>query len=207
MTVSEPQTSRISLCLFGAEWAVQRPYHHDFKFNNYLHGEATDRPPQIFGLGDGFNLADSGSTYSIQCAKCGIHGDFMVDGSLAFSIKNGITKGNVSPVNHDPFTIDAQFGITVEKRTNKAVKEISKQLAAFPLSPPTVPGMITLATEVSISAALDLTVNGRTELLVGGSLLIAPGTAALSLVHKEENKLEGQDVKFTPVAKVSHSIF
>lgn len=180
-------------------------YHNDFKLHKYLTAESTtNRPPKVFGIGDGFNLASSGSIYSVQCAKCGIHADFTVDGQLAFSIKDGITEGKVSLENNDPFTIDAQFGITIEQQKDKAIEKLTKQLAAVPLSPLTIPGIITLGPQASISVAMDLILNGKAELLVGGSFSIQPGVAALSLVHKEENKLEGLEVNFTPVLKVRH---
>lgn len=182
-------------------------YHEDFKFHKYLTGEANNRPPKIFGIGDGFNLASSGKIYSVQCAKCGIHADIMVDGELAFNIKDGITEGKVSLRNNGQFNIDAQFGITVEHQKDESIKAATKQLAAIPLSPLAIPGIITLGPQASISVALDLVLNGKAEMLLGGSLSIQPGVAALSLVHKKDNKLDGLQAKFTPVAKVSGSVF
>ena len=134
-------------------------YYNDLKFNSYLKAEASNRPPKIFGFTDGFKLASSGNIYSTQCAKCGISGDFSVEGSLAFSTKNGVTRGKVSFMNVDPFTIDAQFGITGEAQSDEAVEELTRQLGVFPLSPLTIPGIITLGPEVSISAAFDLVLN------------------------------------------------
>lgn len=186
-------------------------YHNDFKLHKYLTAEAGNRPPKIFGNTDGFNLASSGGIWSVQCAKCGVHADFTVDGELAFSLKDGITEGKVSLKNNDPFTIDAQFGITVEGQvdkghTKKYKKELKKQVAAIPLSPLAIPGIITLGPQASLSVALDFVLNGKAKLLVGGSFSVSPGVAALSLVHKEENKLEGLQSKFTPVFKVSWQI-
>lgn len=181
-------------------------YHEDFKFHKYLTGEASNRPPKIFGIGDGFNLASSGNIYSVQCAKCGIHADITVDGEFAFNIRDGITEGTVSLRNQDQFRIDAQFGITIEDQDDQSIKRATKQLAAIPLSPLAIPGIITLGPQASISVALDLVLNGKAEMLLGGSLSIQPGVAALSLVHKKDNKLEGLQVKFTPVAKVRNRL-
>jgi len=182
-------------------------YHHDFQIDKHLTAEVGNRPPKIFGNTDGFNLASSGKIWSVQCAKCGIHADFSVDGELAFSIKDGITEGKVSLTNKDPFTIDAQFGITVEGQvdkgyTKKYSKKLKKEVVAIPLSPLAIPGILTLGPQASLSVALDFVLNGKANLLVGGSFSVSPGVAALSLVHKEENKLEGLESKFTPVFKV-----
>lgn len=178
-------------------------YHNDFKFTHEIVGEVSNRPPQIFGFTDGFNLAGSGGIFSVQCAKCGVHGDFSVDGRLAFSLKDGITDGKISLINKDPFTVDAIFGITLEVQTDQSVKGFDKQIVAVPLSPLTIPGVLTIGPQLAIDGALDLVLNGKAELLVGGSLSIAPGTAGLSIVKREDNKLDGFDTTFTPVAKVS----
>lgn len=183
-------------------------YHNDISVHKYLTAEAGNRPPKIFGNTDGFNLAGSGKILNVQCAKCGIHADFTVDGELAFSIKDGITEGKVSLKNKDPFTMDAQFGITVEGQvdkgfTKKISKDLTKQVIAIPLSPLAIPGIMTLGPQASLSVAMDFVLNGKAQLLVGGSYSVSPGVAALSLVHREENKLEGLESKFTPVFKVN----
>lgn len=198
-------TAKLIAVPFGVPF--DHTYHNDVEFDYYLKAKSGNRPPTIFGYTEGFNLASSGGIFSLQCAKCGIHGDFTVDGSLAFSIQEGITKGKVSLINHDPFTIDAQFGITVEAQIDKAVKELSKQLGAVPLSPLTIPGIITLGPQASISVAFDLVLNGKADLLVGGTLTMDPGEVALSIVNKDENKLDGLSIKFTPVLKVCLSSF
>jgi hypothetical protein len=130
---------------------------------------------------------------------------FPVDGRLAFSIQKGVTEGQVSLTNNDPFTIDAIFGVTLEKQYDKSIKGFSKRLITVPLSPFTIPGIITLGPLLKLDSTLDLVLNGKAELLIGGSLAISPETYALSLIRKEDNKVTGSKAKFTPVAKVSWS--
>lgn len=177
-------------------------YQNDFNFTKTLTGGATNKPPAIFGYEAGFSMASSGGYFDVQCAKCGIHGDFEVEGRLAFSIQDGITEGYAALTNNDYFTIDAIFGVTLAAQYDKPIKVAEKQLAAVPLSPLSIPGIITLGPQVSISTALNLNINGKAVFLVGGSLSIAPGEARLSLVDKSANKFIGFDTKFTPVAKV-----
>ena len=198
-------TAKLIAVPFGVPF--DHSYHDDFKFDTYLKVDRTNRPPKVFGK-EGFNLAGTGNVWSIQCAKCGIHADFSIDGRLAFSIKDGITQGKVSLVNRDPFMLDAQFGIKIEKQQQKTIEEKwTKQLSSVPLSPFAIPGIITLGPQATISVSLDLALNGQVELLIGGSLSISPGTATLSLVNKTENNLEGLVVTFTPVAQVRYSLF
>lgn len=197
-------SAQIIMVPFGVPF--DRSYHADIAFREYVSTrEIGNRPPPVFGHTEGFNLASSGSIWSIQCAKCGIQADFTVDGELAFSIKDGLTKGKVVLTNNQPFTIDAQFGITVEGQLDKAFA-VKKQIAAVPISPLAIPGIITLGPQASISAALDFVLNGQAKLLLGGSFSVSPGVAALSLVDKSENKLEGLGAQFTPVFKVFYRI-
>jgi len=177
-------------------------YKNDYNFNYTVKGSASNRPPSIFGLGDGFNLAGSGGVYSIQCAKCGVHGELSVEGRLAFSVDKGITQGHIALVNEAPFNIDAVFGITLEQQYDKPIEALSREIATVPLSPLSIPGIITLGPQLSISGALDLVLNGKAELLIGGSLSIGAGTAQLSLMRREDNKLQGFQASFTPVAQV-----
>lgn len=193
-------TAKLVAVPFGVPFS--HTYHNDFRFNSYAKGTASNRPPKIFGYGDGFGLASTGSAFSFQCAKCGVQGDFTVEGSLAFSLEKGITKGTVSLVNHDPLSIDAIFGITLEGQYDKPVKDLSQELLAVPLIPIAIPGIITLGPQISLSAAADLILNGKIELLLGGSLSVAPGTSVLSITDKSENKLVGLESKFTPIFKV-----
>jgi hypothetical protein len=83
------------------------PYKNDYNFTHVVVGDGTNRPPQIFGYTDGFNLAGTGGIYSVQCAKCGVHGEFSVEGRLAFNVRDGITDGYISLVNDGAFIIDA----------------------------------------------------------------------------------------------------
>lgn len=183
----------------------ERSYHNDFRVDEYLTGEVSNKPPKIFGIGNGFTLAKPGKYGTVQCAKCGIHANFDVDGELAFSIKKGLTKGKVTLINNDPFVVDAQFGITLTRENPKSVEKFKKQKQwkGVPLSPLSIPGIITVGPQVSISTSLDLNLVGKAELLVGGSLTISKGSAVLSLVNKTENALDGLAVDFTPVFKES----
>ena len=176
-------------------------YHHDFDINYKVEGSITNKPPPIFGLDAGLSLASSGTLYSVQCADCGITGKITVEGSLAFNI-SAITKGSVSLVNHDSFAINAVLGITVEAQGTKSIEDFTQQIVGIPLSPLTIPGIVSLGPEATISAAFDLTLNGKAELIVGAKFELSSGTAVLDIVDKSRNKLDGLTPSVAPVFNV-----
>ncbi|KAH8881082.1 hypothetical protein GQ53DRAFT_773647 [Thozetella sp. PMI_491] len=153
---------------------------------------------------------DASTTYSITCTKCGIKADFTIDGSLAFSIEKGLTSGNIALKNNEDFTIDAIFALAVE--AEKKLLDYKKQLVAFPLSPLTIPGIVTLGPQVAIKAAVAFTVKAKAELTIGGTLKISPGVAVLDVMdlgkEKEDRRsgIDGLESSFTPVFTFSGSV-
>lgn len=129
-----------------------------------------------------------------------------VDGELAFNIKEGITKGEVSLVNKD-FNLYTLFGIKLEGKYPIHIKKMSKQLGAISLSPLAIPGIFTLGPQVSVSVEVSIEMEGELNLLIGGTATIGPGTARLSLVNQTRNTLDGFKPSFHPVAEaISGSI-
>ena len=106
-------------------------------------------------------------------------------------------------MNAQNFNVDAIFGVTLEVQYDKPIEALNQPIASIPMSPLSIPGIITLGPQLTISGALDLVLNGQAELLIGGSLKIAPGEARLSLVDREDNRFIGFEASFDPVAKVN----
>jgi hypothetical protein len=102
--------------------------------------------------------------------------------------------------------VDAIFGVTLEVQYDKPIEALNQSIALVPMSPLSILGIITLGPELSISGALDLVLNGQAELLIGGSLKIAPGEAWLSLVDRADNSFTGFEASFDPVAKFRGSL-
>ncbi|KAJ6081027.1 hypothetical protein N7499_005901 [Penicillium canescens] len=202
-------TAKLVLVPFGVPF--DHTYHNDIKIHQYLKSEIGDRPPEIFGMRDGYTLATSGNYnnpgafhWTVQCAKCGVHVNIDIDGRLAFSIKDGITEGSISFVNKDALTLDAQFGISADgtvsksKDKKKSIKpKKSKDLKSIPFGGLIIPGILTLGPQVTFGVAVSLETEGKVELLVGGSVSIGAGHAVASL--KGTNKIEGFMPKFDPV--------
>lgn len=183
-------------------------YHDDYQIKSYLTAQASDKPPHIFGIGNGFTLAKTDASTTVQCAKCGVEGRFQIGGNVAFSIANGITDGEVYLDNVDNFDVHAQFGLTMEAKAahSKDRYQKKKHLRSVPLSPIQIPGIFILGPQVSIKAAMSLELQGQASLLVGGTVSIKKGQAHLNLVDRSKNKLTGFGAEFKPVAKASGSV-
>ncbi|MCJ1430981.1 hypothetical protein MMC27_000331 [Xylographa pallens] len=156
----------------------------------------------VFGIGTAFSVADIGAVGTIQCVDCGVKGSVDVDGRLGFSIAKGITTASLT-INAAQTTVVIQFGISAN---GKISHEFNKQLFAVPLSPLTIPGIITLGPEVSLNTALNLAIDGSAQVLIGGTLTIAKGSTTLDVINPSQNSFTGFSSSFVPVAKAQGSI-
>ncbi|KAI0388747.1 hypothetical protein F5Y17DRAFT_180805 [Xylariaceae sp. FL0594] len=176
-------------------------YHHDFEIAKDIKYSGGNRPPKIFEFTDGYNLAGTGGIFAVQCAKCGVHAKVSTEGRLAFSIKDGITEGYIAVHNEQNLTVDAIFGLTLEVQYDKPLPLAHKQIATVPFSPLAIPGIVTLGPELTVRGALDLILNGKAELLLGGTMKLGPGVARLSVIDRATNHIDGFKPLFIPVAK------
>jgi hypothetical protein len=135
-----------------------------------------------------------------------VKGSFSVEGHLAFSMKDGITNDTMSLVNDEPFILDVQLGIDLEGVAPTIHDLTKKRVLVINLSPLRIPGIIIVGPQIAMTAEFLASLTGKAQILIGGTLSLSPGTAVLSLVNKEQNRLDGLNVTFTPVAKVSHFI-
>ncbi|KAH8892220.1 hypothetical protein GQ53DRAFT_864074 [Thozetella sp. PMI_491] len=188
--------------LFGVPF--DHSYHDDFRFSRFVGLKYSNKPPQISSLGTGFSLAKTGSDYSIECVQCGFQGHFSVDGRLACNLQNGLTEGSIALTSKEDFVISAIVGITTNGKYAKTIYE--KQLASVPLSPLTIPGVITLGPEITLNTDIVFSIDGSAELLIGGTLSISPGKAKLSIKNRADNGIDGFKAKFKPVAEFNGTI-
>ncbi|KAJ5278653.1 hypothetical protein N7478_004025 [Penicillium angulare] len=200
-------SAKLLLVPFGVPF--DHSYHNDIYVHEYLNSYGLDKPPAIFGLKNGYTLLshkDDDGKWIVQCAKCGIHVNMNIDGRLAFSIKNGITEGTIQLTNVDPLKLDAQFGLTAEssvsKTRTKHLKRKGKEIKNIPLSPLTIPGIITLGPQVSVGVALGVEAAGKVELLVGGTISLSKGYARAS-VTQGKNGVEGLEPSFDPIFRAA----
>ena len=131
---------------------------------NYMVVQTTFPPSTIGGFGNGVVLADSGHDMIVQCAKCGIEGHLTVDGRVAFSIAEGLTAGELSLVNREPLNLHAIFGITLRGKWVAEMKELVG--SPIPLTLFTIPGLINIGPQLSVSTALSFYLDGQAEFLL-----------------------------------------
>lgn len=198
-------SAKLVAAAFGAPF--DHSYHNDFQFQfQPKRSSSGDEPPKIFNSDTGVEIAGTSGEFSVQCLKCGISGDFSIDGALAFSIKDGLTKGKLELTNKKPFALDAQFGIQAKLQTTKSLPIEKNELGSLPLSPLAIPGLLVLGPQLSLSAELEVALAGEADLMVGGSLSISPGTATLDAIDGARNGVKGLNVSFTPLAKFQGSL-
>lgn len=189
--------------MFGVPF--KHSYRVDIPVSYYLKGSGDNEAPAIFGNDPGYTIKDFGNGAKLQCSKCGIAGDFSIQGRLAFTISEGVSEGHIGLVNVQPFRIDAQFGLTLEKSKARPVLPLSKQLGAFPLTPLVIPGVITVGPQVTVSTAFDLSLDGQAQLLLGGYVMFQPGKVELDVIQSNKSATEGLDPEFVPVFNASVS--
>jgi hypothetical protein len=201
-------TVSIKLLLVPFGVPFQHTYHRDIAFDQHLNGlQVSNKPPNIFGIGDGFVLAEPhGAEWTVQCTKCGVHVNMDIEGRLGFSIKDGLTEGALELHNKDDIRFDAQIGISATGKLSRSwsdpIKHKDKELKNFPLPGFGIPGIITLGPQVSFSVSIALQVDGKIDLLVGGSVILEKGTATAS-IKGAENKIVGFKPRFDPVFKAT----
>ena len=158
--------------------------------------------PPVFGIGTAFSIAGIGAAGTLRCVDCGVKGSVDVDGRLGFSIARGLTTGSLT-INAAQTTVVLQFGISAN---GKISHEFSAQLFAIPLSPLTIPGIITLGPQISLNTALNLAIDGSAQVLIGGTLTIAKGSTTLDIIDPSRNSFTGFSSSFVPLAKAEGSI-
>ncbi|KAJ5752252.1 hypothetical protein N7520_009169 [Penicillium odoratum] len=177
-------SAKLLLVPFGVPF--NHSYHNDIYVHEYINSYGLDKPPAIFGLKNGYTLLsdkDDDGKWIVQCAKCCMH-----------------------LTNVDPLTLDAQFGLTAEssvsKTKTKHLKRKGKEIKSIPLSPLTIPGIITLGPQVSVGVALSVEAAGKIELLVGGTISLSKGYAGASITQGK-NGVEGLKPSFEPIFRAA----
>lgn len=81
-----------------------------------------------------------------------------------------------------------------------------RQLAALPLSPLSIPGVITLGPQLAVSAGGDLTVQAQGQLLAGLRLDFDNLGVNLDLVDRSRSSTSGLDPRRTPIFQAQGSV-
>ncbi|THC93340.1 hypothetical protein EYZ11_007196 [Aspergillus tanneri] len=200
-------TVKLLLVPFGVPF--NEAYHADMDFDHRAGGGrlSTDLGSALSMISDNFVVSQHGAGASIKCVSCGAKGKFTFDGKLAFDVSHGISRAEVSFINHDPFLIDAIFALTVDARAFKTKPNnengfsmtAEKQIAAVPLSPFTIPTIITLGPEVSVNVAASIYFDAHGEFTAGARFSISEGRLVLNVTDKDRNEASGFKPSLEPV--------
>lgn len=191
---------------------IDRPFHHDYKINNFVNVGTNNKGQLILGEKGTtvFEKKDAtppppGSSkfehgVKVACVKCGLEGDFTVDGRFAFHVVDGIRAGRLVIDMKKDAAAYARFGVTVNGKY--PLFSHKQQFAPIPLSPIAIPGLFTVGPQLSFSGKFDLELSGEIALIFGGDVKISKGKAVLDLKKKDSCKIEsGFDATFTPYAR------
>ena len=204
----------VKLLMVPFGFPFQQSYKADIHFDNRLGGAknqkiATDLGSALGGTSNNFVLSEQGAAVAIECVSCGARADFSFDGALAFSISKGITKAEVSFINHKSFIFDAIYGVTVDAKVlkNKAPKggfktSIEKELLALPFFAIKIPKIITIGPQVSINAAVSAYVDAHIEFTAGARFSIDAGRLVLNAVDSSKNEFSGFTPHLEPVFEI-----
>jgi hypothetical protein len=138
---------------------------------------------------------------NIYCVGCGVTGTIHVKGTVTFAIAKGITEGSLSATG--PVSAALELGI-VASYVNTWTYE--KQIAAIPLSPLSIAGLITIGPQVSLTAGGSLNVNAAGQLLAGAVLDWPAVNVNIDLANIGNSGASGFTPKVNPVFQVQGSV-
>lgn len=141
------------------------------------------------------------SSVSIYCVDCGVRAGLKSQAVITFTYLRGITGGSLTA--DGLLHIGFELGI-VATYNHRWV--FTKQLLVVPLSPLSIPGLITLGPQVSLAAGADFAVMAVGQLLAGISIDWSAIHIGFDLAHIGSSSASGFSPKVTPIFKVNGEI-
>ncbi|KAF2151810.1 hypothetical protein K461DRAFT_279329 [Myriangium duriaei CBS 260.36] len=136
-------------------------------------------------LDETWNWAEGWEEYKgvrMYCVNCGIDGHFDLTGSIAGNLVDGLTTAAIRMKGN----LDAGIYLGVYAHAVKE-KEWETELITIPLSPFTIPEVITLGPELALSISLDITLDVVGEVLMGGDLSWPAINSVLDMKHPSKS--------------------
>lgn len=181
----------------GYEWSLGNSFSRSFDIG----GQGTRLVPTsaaLFGEGSGLVISSTGVGPTVSCENCYAKGEMHMEGRIAFSIREGMTKGYMNVGGH----WDSRLALGMRLEGQKKVEKIKKQLLAKNLVNLEIPRIISVGPMVTLSAVCDIYFNAKgAEILIGGQVTIEKGEATLDLLDKSKSGAKGFTPKVQPVAK------
>lgn len=148
-----------------------------------------------------YSQAKDGGAIAIYCVGCGAQGTIHVKGTITFNVGELSVKGSLNAAG--AITAALALGI-VASYTNTWSYE--KEIANVPLSPLSIPGVLTIGPQIVLSAGGGLTVSAMGQLLAGTQLEWPEIQANIDIASPGSSSASGFTPNFTPVFDVAGSI-
>ena len=142
--------------------SITKSFNKDFSFDTKKNQQTTQTP-----WGPGVELfskttpGGSGSA-AVYCVDCGAEGKMVLQGKVTFSIIKGLETGYISADGN--LHAGLQIGIVASYKDHWGFE---KDIVTVPLTPYTIPGIITLGPSISLSAGAELDILAEGQLLAG----------------------------------------
>jgi hypothetical protein len=152
----------------------------------------------LFGEGYGLVISSSGVLPGdVTCENCYAKGEVHVGGRIAFSIKQGMTKGYLNAGGY----WDSRLALAMKLQGQKKVEAYKKQLLSKNLVNLEIPGFLSLGPMVSLSAVFDIYFAAKADILIGAVVKIEKGEATIDLLDKSKSGVTGFKPTVEPIAK------
>lgn len=167
---------------------------------NFATPKGSDSTP--WGVGKQvFSKSEKGAAIAIYCVGCGVSGKIHVQGTVTFIVGQLSVSGNLKA--NGAVQAALELGI-VASYTN--TWSYTRDIATVPLSPLSIPGIVTIGPQVTLSAGGSLTVGAVGQLLAGAVLDWPAIQATIDIGNLGASSASGFTPHVNPVFEVKGSV-
>lgn len=146
----------------GKWLSITKSFNKDLSFDTKENQQTTQTP-----WGPGFELfskstPDGSGSAAVYCVDCGAEGKMVLAGKVTFSLIKGLEAGYISADGN--LHAGLQLGIVASYKEHWGFE---KEIVTVPLSPYTIPGIISLGPSLSLAAGAQLNILAEGQLLAG----------------------------------------
>ncbi|KAF2182325.1 hypothetical protein K469DRAFT_586259 [Zopfia rhizophila CBS 207.26] len=171
---------------------LKKSFNKDFTFDTKKNQQTKQTP---WGVGvELFSKTTPGGSGSaaVYCVDCGADGKMVLQGKVTFSVIKGLETGYISADGN--LHAGLQIGIVASYKDHWGFE---KDIVTVPLTPYTIPGIITLGPSLSLAAGAELDILAEGQLLAGITADVPNFSARFDLKDQEKSVIPN----FGPQAK------
>lgn len=167
---------------------------------NFATPQGSDSTP--WGAGKQlYSQAQNGGAIAIHCVGCGAQGTIHVKGTITFIVGDLSVKGSL--IAAGAIHAALELGIVASYANTWAY---NKEIATVPLSPLSIPGVLTIGSQIVLAAGGSLTVNAVGQLLAGAVLDWPAIQANIDIASPSSSSASGFKPNLNPVFDVKGSV-